>query len=102
MGKRLSVVHEQLVSAQTDAERIAQQAKLSELVEAYEFVTGGGIHTRGSDDASATQMRSDAEATVLAETLVRMEPGLCLGVGWRSVGCWARAAWVMCTPHGIV
>jgi serine/threonine protein kinase len=78
-GQRLSVVHEQLVSAQTDAERIAQQAKLSELVEAYEFVTGGGIHTRGSDDASATQMRSEAEATVLAETLVRMEPGLVLG-----------------------
>jgi tRNA A-37 threonylcarbamoyl transferase component Bud32 len=78
-GQRLSVVHEQLVSAQTDAERIAQQAKLSELVEAYEFVTGSGIHTRASDDASATQMRSDADATVMADTVVRMEPGLVLG-----------------------
>ena len=50
-GQRLSVVHEQLVSAQTDADRIAQQTKLSNLVEAYEFVTGSGRYTRAQDAA---------------------------------------------------
>ena len=50
-GERLSVVQEQLVTAQTDAERGAMQTKLSELVEAYEFVTGTGrLHERAAND----------------------------------------------------
>ena len=44
-GERLSAVQEQLVKAQTDADRGECQTKLSELVEAYEFVTQHGpIH----------------------------------------------------------
>ena len=77
-----SVVHEQLVSAQTDAERIAQPAR----EEQDTSVTGGGIHTRGWTMHPRLD-KSDAEATVLAETLVPHGAGACAWeVGWRSVG----------------
>ena len=45
-GERLTAVQESLVSAQTDADRQQCQTKLSELVEAYEFVTGSGRYTK--------------------------------------------------------
>jgi hypothetical protein len=41
-GEQLSAVQEKLVAAQTDADRLQHQTKLSELVEAYEFVTESG------------------------------------------------------------
>lgn len=77
-GERLSAVQERLVSAQTDADRNAHSAKLAELSEAYELVTGTGRHTKApTDAASATVMRS---ATTLSpppsgDTFVRMESG---------------------------
>ena len=46
-GERLSVVQDQLIKAQTDAERGDCQTKLSQLVESYEFVTqSGSLHER--------------------------------------------------------
>jgi serine/threonine protein kinase len=86
-GERLSVVQDQLIKAQTDAERIDCRTKLSELVESYELVTQTGRHTKaandssGANDAGATVMRTGTEIaqhTPQLETLVRMEPGAVL------------------------
>ncbi len=73
-GERLAVVQERLISAQTDAERNTQGAKLAELSEAYEFITGTGRYT---NDPSATVMRSATTLTPApsGDTFVRMEPG---------------------------
>lgn len=75
-GERLAVVQERLVSAQTDADRNTQGAKLAELSEAYEVVTGTGRYTN-SNDANATMMRSGTTLTPApsGNTFVRMEPG---------------------------
>ncbi|MGH8174809.1 MAG: protein kinase domain-containing protein [Steroidobacter sp.] len=79
-GDRLSSVQQQLVTAQTDADRMASQTRLSELVEAYEFVTNSGRYTQPpTDDSSATVMRSgEAPAQRANDTFVRMEPGVVL------------------------
>ncbi|HEY0940162.1 MAG TPA: serine/threonine-protein kinase [Steroidobacter sp.] len=75
-GERLARVQEQLISAQTDVERSAHGAKLAELSQAYELVTGTGRYTLANAGA-ATVLRS---GTALAPqpsggTFVRMEPG---------------------------
>lgn len=80
-GERLSAVQERLVSAQTDADRGDCRTKLSELVEAYELVTGTGRYTKTiANDPSATVMRSDAgpASAPTHDTIVRMEPGAVL------------------------
>ncbi len=79
-GERLSAAQERLVSARTDADRNAHGAKLAELNEAYELVTATGRYTNtSSGDASATVMRSGAEAEAASpprgDTFVRMETG---------------------------
>jgi serine/threonine protein kinase len=86
-GERLSVVQDQLIKAETDAERVDCRTKLSELVESYEIVTQTGRHTQAANDsspgndASATVMRTGTEMaqhTPQLETLVRMETGAVL------------------------
>ena len=80
-GERLSVVQDQLVKAQTDAERGQCQTKLSQLVESYEFVTGTGRYTQAANDSSATVMRTGTEIAAMTppgDTAVRMEPGAVL------------------------
>jgi serine/threonine protein kinase len=80
-GQRLSVVQDQLIKAQTDAERGQCQTKLSQLVESYEFVTGTGRYTQAANDSSATVMRTGTEiaaAMPQGDTAVRMEPGAVL------------------------
>lgn len=76
-GERLAVVQARLVSAQTDADRNTQGAKLAELSEAYELVTGTGRYTN-SNQPNGTFLRS---GTMLSpapsrDTFVRMEPGV--------------------------
>src|SRR5262245_27783246 len=57
-GERLSTVQGQLVSAQTDADRVKHQTTLAELVEAYELVTESGRYTKArTDNSAATQVR---------------------------------------------
>lgn len=81
-GERLSVVQDQLIKAQTDAERGECQTKLSQLVESYEFVTQTGRHTKvAANESSATVMRTGTEIAAGApplDTIVRMEPGAVL------------------------
>ncbi|HKS58581.1 MAG TPA: protein kinase [Steroidobacteraceae bacterium] len=79
-GERLSVVQDQLIKAQTDAERGDCQTKLSQLVESYEFVTGTGRYTQAANDSSATVMRTGTEiaAAPQGDTAIRMEPGAVL------------------------
>ena len=75
-GERLAVVQARLVSAQTDAERNTEGAKLAELSESYELVTGTGRYTN-SNDNNATQLRSGTlmSPAPSRDTFVRMEPG---------------------------
>lgn len=82
-GERLSVVQDQLIKAETDAERGDCRTKLSELVESYELVTQTGRYTNApaANESSATVMRTGTEIaahTPQLETLVRMEPGAVL------------------------
>jgi hypothetical protein len=75
-GERLAVVQGQLVSAQTDADRGAYAAKLAELSEAYELITGTGRYTNPASPAAATVLRSrTALASPSGDTFIRMEPG---------------------------
>lgn len=75
-GERLAVVQGQLVSAQTDAERNTHGARLAELSQAYELVTGTGRYTN-PDGASATVIRSGTTQSPApsGDTFLRMEPG---------------------------
>jgi serine/threonine protein kinase len=83
-GERLSAVQEKLISAQTDADRNACRTTLSELVEAYEFVTATGRYTKppAANNDAATVMRSGTEVVTpsapSSDTLVRFEPGAVL------------------------
>jgi len=81
-GERLSAIQDQLIKAQTDAERGDCSTKLSQLVESYEFVTQTGRHTKvAANESSATVMRTGtelAQQTPQLDTLVRMEPGAVL------------------------
>lgn len=75
-GERLAAVQARLVAAQTEADRNTQGAKLAELSQAFELVTGTGRYTN-SNDASATVARS---GTTMApapsgDTFMRMETG---------------------------
>ena len=75
-GKRLASVQEQLVSAHSEVERNAHGAKLAELSQAYELVTGTGRYSN-PNEAAATVMRS---GTALlpppsGDAFARMEPG---------------------------
>src|SRR5687768_13731544 len=74
-GERLGFVQEQLVSAESEVERSAHGAKLAELSEAYELITGTGRYARSNE--AATVMRSGTEVLPppSAPTLVRMESG---------------------------
>lgn len=73
-GERLAVVQARLVSAQTDAERNTEGAKLAELSQAYELVTGTGRYTNPN---TATQLRAATSPSPApsGDTFVRMEPG---------------------------
>ena len=77
-GERLSTVQERLVSAQTDADRQQSQTDLSDLVEAYEFITSTGRYTKVRADQNATVARTGTEMAAVAvhDTLVRLEPGV--------------------------
>jgi len=81
-GQNLAATQERLVAAQTDGDRQQYQTRLSELVEAYEFLTETGRYTKApTDDASATVMRSDGDAPAVGasqDTLIRMETGAVL------------------------
>src|SRR4051812_38334527 len=82
-GGRLSVVQDNLIKAQTDAERGACSTKLSQLVESYELITQTGRYTQASaaNESSATVMRTGTEIAQQApqmDTLIRMEPGAVL------------------------
>jgi serine/threonine protein kinase len=77
-GHQLATAQEKLVSAQTEADRTQHQTKISELVEAYEYLTESGRYTKApADDASATMMRSEGQGAGGGrhDTFVRMEPG---------------------------
>ena len=66
-GERLSVVQEQLIKAQTDADRSNAGRSSSELVEAYELVTQTGRYTKAAANESlATVMRSGTEMAAAA------------------------------------
>jgi len=75
-GERLASVQEQLVSAQSEVDRNTQGAKLAELSQAYELVTGTGRYAN-SNEAAATVMRSGTTLSSPASShaFVRMEPG---------------------------
>jgi serine/threonine protein kinase len=80
-GERLSVVQDQLIKAQTEAERGDCQTQLSQLVESYELVTQTGRYTKAANDSSATVMRTGTEIAAAApqgDTAIRMEPGAVL------------------------
>ena len=82
-GERLSVVQDDLIKAQTEAERGACRTKLSQLVESYELVTQTGRYTQASaaNESSATVMRTGTEIAQhppQTDTLIRMEPGAVL------------------------
>ncbi|MGH8186067.1 MAG: serine/threonine-protein kinase, partial [Steroidobacteraceae bacterium] len=81
-GERLSAVQEKLITAQTDADRNDCRTTLSELVEAYEFVTATGRYTKPPANDAATVMRSGTEIVTpsapSSDTLVRFEPGAVL------------------------
>ena len=64
-GERLAAVQERLVAAQTDDERNTHGAKLAELSEAYELVTGTGRYTN-SNAAAQTVIRSGAPLKVVS------------------------------------
>lgn len=74
--ERLAFVQEQLVSVQSEVERNAHGAKLAELSQAYELVTGTGRYTN-SNEAAATVMRSGTTLSLppSGNAFVRMEPG---------------------------
>jgi len=80
-GERLAVVQQRLVSAQTDAERNTEGAKLAELSQSYELVTGTGRYTNSNlSDSNATQLRPSTDTLISippsrGDTVVRMEPG---------------------------
>jgi serine/threonine protein kinase len=81
-GERLAVVQARLVSAQTDAARSTEGAKLAELSESYELVTGTGRYTNPPTDNTGTQLRPSVgiTGTLIAhesprDTSLRMEPG---------------------------
>ena len=63
-GQRLSVVQEKLATAQSDAGRSECQTQISQLVEAYELMTGTGRYTKtrladpATADLAATAMRA--------------------------------------------
>ena len=82
-GERLSVMQDDLIKAQTDAERGVCRTKLAELVESYELVTHTGRYTQApaANESSATVMRTGTEIAQQApqmDTLIRMEPGAVL------------------------
>jgi serine/threonine protein kinase len=82
-GERLSVVQDDLIKAQTEAERGVCRTKLSQLVESYELVTQTGRYTQASaaNESSATVMRTGTEIAQhppQTDTLIRMEPGAVL------------------------
>jgi len=83
-SERLATVQERLVSAQTEADRVQSQTKLSELVEAFELVTSSGRYTKfRNNEAGATVMRSAEEIAAgtvptYGDTSIRMEPGAVL------------------------
>jgi serine/threonine protein kinase len=77
-GNQLATAQEKLVSAQTDAERQQHQTLISDLVEAYEYLTESGRYTKAPvDDSSATRMRPEGDGAGGGkhDTFVRMEPG---------------------------
>lgn len=78
-GERLAAVQERLVAAQTDEERNTHGAKLAELSEAYELVTGTGRYTNANAEAQ-TVIRSGATLSPAprGDTFIRMEPGALL------------------------
>ncbi|HEY0686266.1 MAG TPA: serine/threonine-protein kinase [Steroidobacter sp.] len=77
-GERLVVVQEKLASAQTDAERNAQSARLAELSEAFELVTGSGRYTN-PNGATAVRSGTTLAPPSAGDTSVRMEPGEVIG-----------------------
>jgi serine/threonine protein kinase len=81
-GQRLAAVQQQLVSAQTEAEREQHQRSLSGLVEAYEYLSTTGPPARaGTEQSGATAMRDSAATptpTFELEVNVRMETGAVL------------------------
>jgi hypothetical protein len=78
-GERLASVQEQLVSAQSEVERNAHGAKLAELSQAYEMVTGTGRYATSnsnSNEATGTVLRSGTLLLPPSDpAFVRMEPG---------------------------
>jgi serine/threonine protein kinase len=78
-GDRLAVVQEQLVSAQSEVERNTHGAKLAELSQAYELVTGTGRYAN-PDEATGTALRSGTLLLPPSDPAsVRMEPGAVIG-----------------------
>lgn len=74
-GERLAVVQEQLVSAQSEVERNTHGAKLAELSQAYELVTGTGRYAN-PNEATGTVLRSGTLLLPPSDpAFVRMEPG---------------------------
>src|SRR5690606_121726 len=73
-GERLAAVQGQLVSAQTDAERNAHGARLAELSQAYELVTGSGRYPN-AEAGAATVLRSGRALAPAGATYIRMQPG---------------------------
>jgi tRNA A-37 threonylcarbamoyl transferase component Bud32 len=74
-GEQLASVQELLVAAESDVERNAHGARLAELSQAYELITGTGRYA--SPNEGATLMRSGTALSPASSSpmLVHMEPG---------------------------
>lgn len=72
-GECLAVVQDQLVSAQSEVERNTHGAKLAELSQAYELVTGTGRYAT-SNEAGATVLRPDTLSSA-GDEIVRLQTG---------------------------
>lgn len=74
-GEQLALVQEQLVSAETEAERNAHGARLAELSQAYELITGTGRYATSNEAATVLRSGTEVLPASYAPPLAHMEPG---------------------------
>src|SRR5690349_15278144 len=74
-GERLAFVQEQLVSAESEDERSEHGARLAELSQAYELITGTGRYANPNEGATLIRSGTEVLPPPSSATLVHMEPG---------------------------
>jgi len=74
-SERLASVQEQIESAQSDTERNAHGARLAELSQAYELVTGTGRYTISNEEAGTLLRSGSIMSPASGDAFVRMEQG---------------------------